>query len=40
MKGKIKKVFAPIGIDIEAQTPEEISVSIITEIIRVKRKDK
>ena len=33
---KIKKVYTPIGIDIGAQTTEEISVSIIAEIIRVK----
>lgn len=37
---KIKKVYTPIGIDIGAQTPEEIAVSIIAEIIRVKRKKK
>jgi xanthine dehydrogenase accessory factor len=37
-EGKIKKVFTPIGIDIGAQTPEEIAVSIIAEIIRVKRR--
>jgi xanthine dehydrogenase accessory factor len=36
-EGKIKKVFTPIGIDIGAQTPEEIAVSIIAEIIQVKR---
>ena len=35
---ELKKVHAPIGIDIGAQTPEEIAVSIIAEIIQVRRK--
>ena len=35
---ELDKVHAPIGIDIKAQTPEEIAVSIIAEIIQVKRK--
>ena len=34
---EFKKVHAPIGIDIGAQTPEEIAISIIAEIIKVKR---
>jgi xanthine dehydrogenase accessory factor len=34
---ELKKVHAPIGIDIGAQTPEEIAVSIIAEIIQVRR---
>jgi len=29
-------VHSPIGLDIGAQTPEEISVSIIAEVIRVR----
>ncbi|MDB5228240.1 MAG: xanthine and dehydrogenase maturation factor XdhC/CoxF family-like protein [Bacteroidota bacterium] len=33
---KIDKVYAPIGIDIKSQTPEEIAVSIAAEIVRVK----
>lgn len=35
---ELRKVHAPIGIDIKAQTPEEIAVSIIAEIIQVRRK--
>ena len=34
---ELKKVHAPIGIDIKAQTPEEIAVSIIAEIIQIRR---
>lgn len=33
---ELKKVHAPIGIDIGAQTPEEIAVSIIAEIIQIR----
>jgi len=35
---ELAKVHAPIGIDIKAQTPEEIAVSIIAEIIQARRK--
>jgi len=35
---ELAKVYAPIGIDIKAQTPEEIAVSIVAEIIQVRRK--
>jgi xanthine dehydrogenase accessory factor len=31
-----KKVHTPIGLEIEAETPEEIAVSIAAEIIKVK----
>jgi xanthine dehydrogenase accessory factor len=34
---EMDKVHAPIGIDINAQTPEEIAVSIMAEIIPVRR---
>jgi len=34
---RINKVYSPIGINIGAQTPEEIAVSIIAEIIKIKR---
>ncbi|RQW80833.1 MAG: xanthine dehydrogenase, partial [Geobacter sp.] len=32
----LKKVHTPIGIEIEAETPEEIAISIAAEIIKVK----
>jgi xanthine dehydrogenase accessory factor len=36
-KDRLSEVHAPIGIDIKAQTPEEIAVSIVAELIKVKR---
>lgn len=36
--GKLRKVFSPIGLDIGAETPEEIAVSILSEIINIRRK--
>jgi xanthine dehydrogenase accessory factor len=33
----LKAMHAPIGIDINAETPEEIGVSIVAEMIRTKR---
>ncbi len=33
---KIKSVHAPIGLAINAQTPEEIAISIIAELIQVR----
>jgi xanthine dehydrogenase accessory factor len=36
-KEKLDRVHAPIGLAIGAQTPEEIAVSILAEIIKVRR---
>lgn len=33
-----KRVFAPIGLDIYAATPEEIGVSIVAELIAIRRR--
>jgi xanthine dehydrogenase accessory factor len=37
---KLNSVHSPIGMDIGAQTPEEIAVSIVAELIRERRKGK
>jgi len=37
---KLNSVHSPIGMDIGAQTPEEIAVSIVAEMIRERRKGK
>jgi xanthine dehydrogenase accessory factor len=34
---RLGRVYAPIGLEIEAETPEEISISILSQIIKVKR---
>ena len=36
-KERLQKIHAPIGLDIKADTPEEIALSIMAEIIMVKR---
>lgn len=36
-KEQLSRVHAPIGLEINAQTPEEIAVSILAEIIKVRR---
>jgi xanthine dehydrogenase accessory factor len=33
----LKRVNAPIGLDIGAETPEEIALSIISEVVKVRR---
>lgn len=38
-EGTVNKINAPIGIDIGAQTPDEIGISIIAEIISYRRKE-
>lgn len=37
LQSDTERVFAPIGLDIHAQTPEEISVSIIAQMIKIRR---
>ncbi|HEC93178.1 MAG TPA: hypothetical protein ENI51_09335, partial [Candidatus Atribacteria bacterium] len=39
-KEELDRVHAPIGININAQIPEEIAVSIVAEIIQVRREKK
>ena len=34
--GEFDRVFSPIGLEIGAETPEEIAVSIVAELIRVR----
>ena len=34
---EISRVYAPIGIDISAETPEEIAISIAAQIVQVRR---
>jgi xanthine dehydrogenase accessory factor len=33
----LKRVYAPIGLDIGSESPEEIALSIISEMIKVRR---
>ena len=34
MAKRLKEVHSPIGLDIEAETPEEIAISIIGELVK------
>ena len=36
LKEELSNVHAPIGLDIKAQTPAEISISILAELIEIK----
>ena len=36
-RSRLEDVYAPIGLDIGADTPEEIAVSIVAELIRSRR---
>jgi len=37
-KEGLDRVYAPIGIDIDSETPEEIAVSIVAQLIKIRRK--
>lgn len=36
-KGRIERIYTPIGVSIGAVTPEEISISILAQLIQIKR---
>ena len=38
-KSQLNKVFTPIGLDIGAETPQEIAVAIAAQLVAVSRKD-
>jgi xanthine dehydrogenase accessory factor len=35
-KETLERVYAPIGLDINSETPEEIAVSIVAQLIQVR----
>ncbi|HEM49473.1 MAG TPA: xanthine dehydrogenase [Caldithrix sp.] len=39
-EAELKKVHCPIGLEIGSETPEEIAVSIVAELIKIKRSTK
>ena len=39
-KNGLEKVYSPIGLDINAETPEEIAVSIVGELIKKRAPEK
>lgn len=39
-KEKLIKIYSPIGLDIKAETPAEIAVSILAELVQVRRTGK
>ena len=34
---RLEEVFSPIGVNMGADTPEEIAVSVVAEMVRVRR---
>ena len=36
----LDRIYAPIGLDIGAQTPEEIAICVLAEIINIRRNGK
>jgi xanthine dehydrogenase accessory factor len=36
LESEIEKIFSPIGLDLKSETPEEIALSIMAEILKVK----
>jgi xanthine dehydrogenase accessory factor len=38
-EAQIRRITSPIGLDIHAETPDEIAVSIMAEIIALRNKD-
>jgi xanthine dehydrogenase accessory factor len=36
VESEIEKIFSPIGLDLKSETPEEIALSIMAEILKVK----
>lgn len=38
-RGRLEQVHSPIGIDIGAETPEEIAVSIVAELVKVRSQE-
>lgn len=36
VEAEIEKIFSPIGLDLKSETPEEIALSIMAEILKVK----
>lgn len=36
-RGRLEEIYAPVGLNIGADTPEEIAVSVVAELIRVRR---
>jgi xanthine dehydrogenase accessory factor len=35
-KETLDRVYAPIGIDINSETPEEIAISVVAQLIKVR----